>query len=81
MKFFGYICSCYKLKNVKFDDADVNKDGKMSLNEFHQYFVDRYGVPPTNDQWMKFHLADINNNGYITKFEVEMFQKRMEVFD
>lgn len=81
MKFFGYICSCYKLKNVKFDDADTNKDGKMSLNEFHQYFVDRYGVPPTNDQWMKFHLADINNNGYITKFEVEMFQKRMEVFD
>lgn len=81
MKFFGYICSCYKLKNVKFDDADTNKDGKMSLNEFHQYFVHRYGVPPTNDQWMKFHLADINNNGYITKFEVEMFQKRMEVFD
>ena len=81
MKFLGYICSCYKFKNVRFDKADTDSDGKLSLNEFRDYFVKTYGKPPSIEQWMKFHFADINNSGYVTKAEIDIFKKKMDMFD
>ena len=80
LKFFNYICSCYKIQVKEFDKADIDNNGKITLNEFHKYYLNNYGVPPTNDQWMKFHLADVNNNGYITKFETDIFQKNISLF-
>lgn len=79
-KFFSYICSCYKIQVKEFDKADIDNNGKITLNEFHEYYLNKYGVPPTNDQWIKFHLADVNNNGYITKFETEIFEKNISLF-
>lgn len=75
-KFFSYMCICYKINNEQFDKVD----GRITLNEFHSYFLKKYGRPPTNDQWFKFHLADVNNNGYISKYDVEIFEKNTKLF-
>ena len=80
-KFFSYMCSCYKIKNERFDEIDDDADGRITLNEFHAYFLKKYGRPPTNDQWFKFHLADVNNNGYISKYDVEVFEKNIKLFN
>lgn len=82
MKFnlFSYVCSCYKVKNEVFDMVDGNDDGKITLNEFHAFFLKKYGRPPTNDQWFKFHLADVNNNGYISKYDADNFEKNNKLF-
>jgi Ca2+-binding EF-hand superfamily protein len=80
-KFFSLMCSCYKIKNEQFDEMDDDADGRITLNEFHSYFLKKYGRPPTNDQWFKFHLADVNNNGYISKYDVEIFEKNIRLFN
>ena len=80
-KFFSIMCSCYKIKNEQFDEMDDDADGRITLNEFHSYFLKKYGRPPTNDQWFKFHLADVNNNGYISKYDVEVFEKNIKLFN
>lgn len=73
--FFGFICSVYKPKVLNFELADKDKDGLISLDEFHSYYVKNYGKPPTNEQWIKFHLSDRNNNGFISKSDIDNFQK------
>ena len=72
---------CYPMKQKVFDKADLNKDGKLSLNEFHQYFLHKYRRPPSNDEWFKFHLADVHNNGYISKYDIEVFEKNNKLFN
>lgn len=72
---FGFLFTCTKPKVDVFESADTDHDGRLSLNEFHSHHVNTYGVPPTNEQWMKFHFADKNNNGYISKYDMEMFEK------
>lgn len=79
--FFNYICSCYKIEDDNFSTADTNNDGRITLDEFHKFYLKRYGVPPSNDQWIKFHLADVNNNGYITKFEAEIFERNISILN
>ena len=81
LKIFSYMCSCYKIKNERFDEMDDDADGRITLNEFHTYFLKKYGRPPTNDQWFKFHLADVNNNGYISKYDVEIFERNIKLFN
>lgn len=78
--FLGLLCSCVRVQNETFESADNDKDGRISLNEFHAYFMRTHGRPPTNEQWFKFHLADKNNNGYISKFDVELFEKQNALF-
>ena len=80
-KIFSMMCSCYKIKNKQFDIVDQDTDGRITLNEFHSYFLKKYGRPPSNDQWFKFHLADVNNNGYISKYDVEIFEKNIKLFN
>jgi Ca2+-binding EF-hand superfamily protein len=79
--FYGWLCSCVRVQSEEFDVVDDDHDGRISLNEFHSYFMKKYGRPPTNDQWFKFHLADKNNNGYISKYDVEMFEKQNKLFN
>jgi Ca2+-binding EF-hand superfamily protein len=76
----SFFCMCSKVENKVFEKIDMDKDGKISLNEFHQYFVKKYGKPPSNDQWFKFHLADVNNNGYISKYDCEIFEHNNRLF-
>ena len=78
--FYGLLCSCVRVNNEEFEDVDSDRDGRISLNEFHAHFLKKYGKPPTNDQWFKFHLADGNNNGYISKYDVELFEKQNQLF-
>lgn len=82
MKFhcFGFLFNCVKVRNITFDDIDLDHDGRISLNEFHAYFISNFGVPPTNEQWFKYHLSDTNNNGYISKYDVEIFEKQNTLF-
>jgi len=71
----GWVIRLGKPKcNDIFEYADEDNDGKLSLNEFHSYYVRTFGKPPSTEQWIKFHLADRNNNGYITKYEMESFE-------
>lgn len=77
---FGYLFSCVKVNNKQFEDVDDDHDGRISLNEFHSYFMKKYGKPPTNDEWFKFHLADKNNDGFISKYDVEIFEKQNTLF-
>ena len=74
-KLFGCLFTCQRPKNEFFENSDTDKDGRLSLNEFHEHYVNIYGKPPSNEQWMKFHFADKNNNGYISKFDMELFEK------
>lgn len=80
LNYFSYLCGCKKFMKDTFEDIDTNLDGKITLDEFHAYFKNKYGFPPTNEQWIKFHLADKNNNGYITKYECHLFENNT-VFD
>lgn len=77
---FSYACLCYKVHHETFEDVDKNNDDKITLNEFHTYFLKKYGRPPTNDQWFKFHLADVNNNGYISRFDADHFERNTKLF-
>lgn len=77
---FGWMLSCVYVRNEKFDKADDDHDGRVSLNEFHAYYLKTHGKPPTNEQWFKFHLADKNNNGFISKYDVEQFEKQNTLF-
>lgn len=52
-----------------FDRLDLNRDGKISMSEFSDYYYVNRRRAPTNDEWMQFHLADKTNDGYITKKE------------
>tara|TARA_Y100000816_G_C26038468_1_gene543818 strand:+ start:836 stop:1093 length:258 start_codon:yes stop_codon:yes gene_type:complete len=81
-KCFGikFYCLCTKENNQEFDIVDTNSDGKISLNEFHNYYLKKFGKPPTNDQWFKFHLADKNNDGYITEEECKLFESANTIF-
>jgi Ca2+-binding EF-hand superfamily protein len=78
--YLGFMFSCVKVENKEFDKIDLDHDGRISLNEFHSYYINTHGQPPTNDQWFKFHLADKNNNGYISKYDIEMFQTTNKLF-
>lgn len=79
-KFFNYLCMCQRIENHMFESVDTDHDGKITLNEFHAYYLKKYGHPPTNDQWFKFHLADTHNNGYISKYDIEVFEKNNKLF-
>jgi Ca2+-binding EF-hand superfamily protein len=76
---FGWFFSCVRPRNPDFEDADIDHDGRLSLNEFHAYYVRKYCRPPTNEEWMRFHFADKNNNGYISKYDIELFEKHSSV--
>lgn len=80
MKIGSYMCMCNKIQSKEFEDVDINSNGRVSLNEFHEYFMKKYRRPPTNDQWFKFHLTDVNNNGYISKYDCEIFEKNSQLF-
>ena len=60
-KFFSYMCSCHKIVNEQFDKADYDADGRITLNEFHSYFLKKYRRPPTNDHTMWRYLRRILN--------------------
>ena len=61
-------------KQIKdFSKLDVNKDRRISLNEFNDYYFAKKGHGPSNDEWMKFHFADKENDGFITISEFETF--------
>lgn len=80
-------CTCYRLlvscvwvRNKEFELYDRDQDGRLSLNEFHEACVTKYGRPPSTEEWMKFHLVDRNNNGYVTKAEIEWFENHNSFF-
>lgn len=75
-----YICSCYKVQHDVVDVADTDKDGRVTLNEFHAYHVKTYGKPPSNEQWFKFHMADRNNDGFVNKADVVAFENHTKLF-
>ena len=77
----GYLFSCVRINPKEFDAVDEDHDGRISLNEFHSYFLKRFGRPPTNEEWFKFHLAEKNNNGFISKYDVEIFEKQSKLFN
>lgn len=79
-KIWNFLCTCVYVQNDEFKQYDANKDGKLSLNEFHNMSLAKYGKPPTLRQWMQFHLVDTNNNGSITKEEIEYFEKHNRFF-
>ena len=47
----GFLFSCVKVKNKEFEKVDIDRDGRISLNEFHSYYENIHGKPPTNEQW------------------------------
>ncbi len=79
-KLGSYFCLCNKMEDKVFDKADIDQDGRITLNEFHAYYLKKFGRPPSNDQWFKFHLADTNNDGYITKYDCEIFEHNNRLF-
>ena len=78
-KFFDCLFSCVIVRNKEFEKYDLNNDGRISLDEYHAMHISKYGSPPTLKQWIAFHLADENHNGYITKAEVEAFEKHNNI--
>lgn len=63
-----------KEKDVKdFSKLDINKDDKVSMNEFQNYFFAKKGRPPTNEEWTRFHFADKQNDGFVTLNEFENY--------
>jgi len=75
-----YLCVCTKLNHSTLDDADEDNNGRLSLKEFFDYFVNVRGKPPTNEQWFKFHLADRDNDGFITKQDILVFEQHNNLF-
>lgn len=64
------ICSLFCLpKRCNFDDIDKDKDGFITMNEYNDYIIKQNGTPPTLEQWMRFHLADVRHDGKISKLE------------
>lgn len=74
-KFYNLLCTCKHVTNKRFEQYDLDNDGRISMTEYHLLHLSKYGKPPTTEQWIAFHLADSNNNGYLTKADVEMFEK------
>lgn len=74
-KFYDLLCTCKHVTNKRFEQYDLDNDGRISMTEYHLLHLSKYGKPPTTEQWIAFHLADTNNNGYLTKADVEMFEK------
>ncbi len=81
-KAFGLncICGCLKQRGDSFKNIDTNKNGKISLSEFHNYYMKKYGKPPSNEQWFRFHLADQNNDGYLTEHDIILFEQDNKLF-
>lgn len=81
-KFLGMKCifGCLKHNDEVFDKIDVDSNGKISLTEFHNYYTKKYGKPPSNDQWFRFHLADQNNDGYLTENDIMLFEQDNKLF-
>ena len=77
----GYVCLCAKKeKNKIFEEVDHDNDNKITMNEFHHYYKLKYGEPPSKDQWFKFHIADKNNDGCLTKEDIEAFESENTLF-
>ena len=63
-----------KDKDMKdFNKLDINKDCKISMNEFQDYFFAKKGRPPTDEEWTRFHFADKQNDGFMTLSEFENY--------
>lgn len=76
---FGYIFSCRKMYVQNFESVDIDHDGRISMSEFQGHFMKQFGRPPTNDEWMQFHQADKNNDGFVSKYDIDIFNKNKTV--
>jgi len=65
IRFCGYVMQCFKPVESEFKNVDKNKDGRISINEFNLYYMDKYGKMPDLRTWLRFHLADKDCDGYI----------------
>lgn len=88
ISFLKKCLSCYYVKeqisdyilkdnyDYDFDKLDLNRDGKISMSEFSDYYFTRERRSPTNEEWMQFHFADKTNDGYITKKEFVNYMRK-----
>lgn len=69
---FGWIFSCTRLvdERQRFDEADENKDGVVSIDEFRQYYRTTRGRDPCFREWVQFHAADFDNDGMLSIHDV-----------
>ena len=73
--------NCFRSKLPTFDALDADKDGRISLSEFRNYMIRKCGRPPKFEEWIKFHLCDKDNNGYITRNDVEKFNNTVKFIE
>ena len=72
---FGYIFSCQKIIKNEFEDIDTDHDGRISIVEYQKHFLTAFGRSPTNDEWMKFHMSDSNNDGHVSNYDIVRFSE------
>lgn len=76
---FIFACTKADVHDIEFDVCDKNKDNKISVAEFQLYMQHKYGKPPTLKQWMRYHLADSDDDGFITSLDISLFEKHNKV--
>ena len=62
---------CCVPQKYNFDEIDLDKDGKITLNEFNEFMIKEKGHPPTIEQWLRYHLADTHHDGKISRQEFQ----------
>ena len=70
---FGYIFSFRKTYVKDFNKVDTDHDGRISMSEFQGHFMREFGRPPSNEEWFQFHQADKNNDGFVSKYDIDIF--------
>ncbi|MDR1962614.1 MAG: EF-hand domain-containing protein [Planctomycetaceae bacterium] len=64
-------------KKSDFVLADTDNDNSVSQEEFLNFLAARTVLPPTSpqDQWSNFEKADLNQDGFLSPKELEMYRK------
>ena len=76
---FGYLFTCHKVRIANFGEVDHDHYGRISMSEFQSHFLKEFGRHPSNEDWASFHKADKNNDGFVSKYDIALFEKDTHV--
>eukprot|EP01051_Picozoa_sp_SAG22_P015507 SAG22_NODE_2035_length_3102_cov_3.066933_4_plen_156_part_00 len=66
---------------LNFAEADTNRDGVVTREEFVAWHASALGNEPSDADWEPFASADSNRDGKITREEFVVYQKRIAETD
>ena len=68
----GWVFSCVRAKDRfdAFDKADEDEDGMISVLEFQEHYRATKGREPTFREWIQFHAADYDDDGFVSRNDV-----------